>query len=117
MRLSRLVLLLFLAAQFWDGMFTWVAVDSHGVIAEGNVVLATWMVLVGPRPRLLAPRSCGAAAGGVLLYVRWRARHPRRIDPPVRRRRHRALAGPLQRALAPRLINRCRSAPIASDRS
>jgi hypothetical protein len=68
MRLSRLVLLLFLAAQFWDGVFTWVAVDSHGVSAEGNVILATWMVLAGPTPTLLAAKL-GAAAGGVLLYT------------------------------------------------
>jgi hypothetical protein len=69
MRLSRLVLLLFLVAQFWDGIFTWVAVYAHGLTAEGNLLLATWMSLVGPTPTLLAPRS-GAAAGGVLLYRR-----------------------------------------------
>lgn len=68
MRLSRLVLLLFLVAQFWDGVFTWVAVDTHGVGAEGNVILATWMVLAGPTPTLVAAKL-GAAAGGVLLYV------------------------------------------------
>jgi hypothetical protein len=68
MRLSRLVLLLFLAAQFWDGVFTWVAVDSEGVRAEGNVILATWMVLAGPTPTLLAAKLV-AAAGGVLLYA------------------------------------------------
>ena len=69
MRLSRLVLLLFLAAQVWDGIFTWVAVDAHGVSAEGNIVLATWMMLVGPAPTLVAAKLL-AAAGGVLLYVR-----------------------------------------------
>jgi|SRR5512139_3092370 hypothetical protein len=69
MRLSRLVLLLFLAAQLWDGIFTWVAVDVHGLHAEGNVILATWMALAGPAPTLVAAKL-GAAAGGVLLYVR-----------------------------------------------
>jgi hypothetical protein len=69
MRLSRLVLLLFLAAQFWDGVFTWVAVDAHGLTAEGNAILATWMALAGPAPTLLAAKV-GAAAGGVLLYAR-----------------------------------------------
>lgn len=69
MRLSRVVLLLFLAAQLWDGVFTWVAVESHGVAAEGNSILATWMLLVGPAPTLLAAKL-GAAAGGVLLYAR-----------------------------------------------
>lgn len=69
MRLSRVVLLLFLAAQLWDGIFTWVAVESQGVAAEGNSILATWMLLVGPAPTLLAAKL-GAAAGGVLLYSR-----------------------------------------------
>jgi hypothetical protein len=69
MRLSRLVLLLFLVAQLWDGIFTWVAVDAHGVSAEGNVVLATWMVLVGPATTLVAAKLL-AAAGGIFLYVR-----------------------------------------------
>jgi len=69
MRLSRLMLLLFLAAQLWDGIFTWVAVDVHGLAAEGNTILGTWMALAGPTPTLLAAKA-GAAAGGVLLYCR-----------------------------------------------
>jgi hypothetical protein len=69
MRLSRLVLLLFLTAQLWDGIFTWVAVDVHGLAAEGNALLATGMGLLGPAPVLLAAKV-GAAAGGVLLYAR-----------------------------------------------
>jgi hypothetical protein len=72
MRPARIVLLLFLVAQFWDGLFTWVAVDSHGIVAEGNTILATWMLLAGPAPALLAAKV-GAAAGGVLLY--WRGVH------------------------------------------
>lgn len=69
MRLSRLVLLLFIAAQVWDGIFTWVAVDVHGLTAEGNAILSTWMALAGPAPTLVAAKSI-AMAGGVLLYVR-----------------------------------------------
>ena len=69
MRLSRLVLLLFLAAQLWDGIFTWVAVDTHGLTAEGNTILAAWMMVIGPTATLLAAKL-GAAAGGVLLYSR-----------------------------------------------
>jgi hypothetical protein len=64
----RLVLLLFLVAQLWDGVFTYTAVAAHGVAAEGNVILATWMGLVGPGPTLLVAKA-GAALGGVLLYV------------------------------------------------
>jgi hypothetical protein len=69
MRVSRLMLLLFLVAQLWDGIFTWVAVDVHGLAAEGNAILGTWMALAGPTPTLLAAKI-GAAAGGVLLYQR-----------------------------------------------
>ena len=69
MQPSRLVLLLFVTAQFWDGLFTWVAVDAHGPSAEGNAILAGWMVLAGPTPTLLVAKI-GAAAGGVLLYRR-----------------------------------------------
>jgi hypothetical protein len=69
MRFSRLVLLLFLVAQFWDGIFTWVAVDVHGVSAEGNVLLATSMAAVGPGATLITAKL-GAAAGGIFLYVR-----------------------------------------------
>lgn len=69
MRFPRLMLLLFLVAQFWDGIFTYVAVDVHGLAAEGNAVLASWMALVGPAPTLLAAKL-GAAAGGILLYAR-----------------------------------------------
>ena len=69
MRLSRLVLLVFLAAQLLDGVFTYVAVDAHGLGAEGNALLAWWMAVAGPAPTLLAAKL-GAAAGGVLLYVR-----------------------------------------------
>ena len=69
MQLSRLVLLLFLAAQMWDGIFTYVAVTVHGLAAEGNLVLASWMAIIGPAPTLLTAKL-GAAAGGVLLYKR-----------------------------------------------
>jgi hypothetical protein len=64
---SRLVLLLFLVAQIFDGIFTYYAVQAHGVSAEGNVVLGTWMGLIGPLPTLIIAKLV-AAAGGMLLY-------------------------------------------------
>ncbi|HQZ41077.1 MAG: hypothetical protein IT180_08735 [Acidobacteria bacterium] len=69
MRLSRLILLLFLVTQLWDGIFTYVAVDAHGLGAEGNALMASWMAIIGPAPTLLAAKL-GAAAGGLLLYAR-----------------------------------------------
>lgn len=64
---SRVILLLFLVAQFFDGIFTYVAVQAHGVAAEGNVVLGTWMALIGPLPTLIVAKLI-AASGGLLLY-------------------------------------------------
>ena len=69
MRVSRLVLLLFLVAQLFDGLFTYVAVSAVGTQAEGNLILATWMNLVGPGPTLFAAKLVAATAG-VFVYYR-----------------------------------------------
>jgi hypothetical protein len=66
---SRVVLFLFLLAQACDGAFTYTAVRAYGIAAEGNMVLATWMSLVGPFPTLLVAKTV-AGCGGVLLYAR-----------------------------------------------
>jgi uncharacterized membrane protein len=66
---SRVMLLLFLAAQAFDGLFTYMAVHAYGLHAEGNVLIATWMALVGPAAALFGAKTV-AAACGVLLYVR-----------------------------------------------
>jgi hypothetical protein len=66
---SRIVLLLFLLAQACDGIFTYSAVHTYGVAAEGNVLLATWMALVGPFATLFVAKGI-AAGGGLLLYFR-----------------------------------------------
>lgn len=69
MRVSRLVLLLFLVAQLFDGLFTYVAVSAVGTRAEGNFILATWMNLVGPGPTLFVAKLVAATAG-VFVYYR-----------------------------------------------
>lgn len=66
---SRVILLLFLAAQACDGVFTYTAVRTHGLAAEGNMLLATWMALVGPAPALVGAKTL-AGACGVLLYLK-----------------------------------------------
>ena len=71
-RMSRLVLLLFMVAQAYDGLFTYIAVRALGPDVEGNFILATWMVLVGPAPTLLVAKGVAAAAGA-LVY--WRGLH------------------------------------------
>jgi hypothetical protein len=69
MVLSRVMLLLFLAAQAFDGLFTYTAVHAYGLDAEGNIVIATWMALVGPAAALFGAKTL-ASACGVLLYIR-----------------------------------------------
>ena len=66
---SRAVLWLFLIAQACDGAFTYAGVRAYGIGAEGNMILGTWMVLVGPFPTLVVAKAV-AAGGGVLLYSR-----------------------------------------------
>ena len=63
----HLVLAIFLVAQAYDGLFTYVVVDAYGVIAEGNLLLATWIDLVGAGPAILGAKLM-AAACGVLLH-------------------------------------------------
>jgi hypothetical protein len=68
-RASRLILALFLILQICDGVFTYVAVSAVGLGAEGNVLLATWMGLIGPGATLLAAKTLAVAAG-LLVYYR-----------------------------------------------
>jgi hypothetical protein len=63
----HLVLAIFLVTQVFDGLFTYVAVDAYGVIAEGNLLLATWIELVGAGPAILGAKLL-AAGCGVVLY-------------------------------------------------
>jgi hypothetical protein len=64
---SQLVLAIFLVAQAYDGLFTYVAVQTYGVMAEGNLLLATWIDLVGAGPAIFGAKLL-AASCGVLLY-------------------------------------------------
>jgi hypothetical protein len=65
----RLILSLFLIAQIFDGLLTYVAVSILGVVGEGNLLLASAMHVVGPGTALLGAKML-AAGCGVLLYAR-----------------------------------------------
>jgi hypothetical protein len=58
---------MFLVTQAYDGLFTYVAVHAYGVVAEGNVLLATWIDLVGAGPAIVGAKLL-ACACGILLY-------------------------------------------------
>jgi hypothetical protein len=64
----RLWLLVFVVLQLADGLLTYVAVQRFGVGAEGNPILATWIVLTGEGPALIGAKLLACACGGV-LYV------------------------------------------------
>ena len=64
----RLLLLLFVVLQAADGVLTYVAVERFGPQAEGNPLLATWMMLTGAVPALVGAKTMACLCGG-LLYV------------------------------------------------
>ena len=66
---SRVILFTFLLTQAGDGVLTYAGMRAFGITAEGNMVLATWMTLVGPGATLVVAKMV-AAGGGVLLYAR-----------------------------------------------
>ena len=62
----RLWLVLFLVLQFTDGVLTYAAVQRFGAGAEGNPILATWIVISGALPALVGAKLLACACGGVL---------------------------------------------------
>jgi hypothetical protein len=65
----HLILAIFLVAQAYDGLFTYVAVQAYGVVAEGNMLLATWINLVGAGPAILGAKLLACACGALLYYL------------------------------------------------
>lgn len=65
----RLILLVFLLLQVFDGVLTYTAVAVLGVVGEGNILLASLMHFAGAGPALLCAKAL-AAGCGVLLYMR-----------------------------------------------
>ena len=64
----RLWLVLFVLLQFADGVLTYAAVQRFGASAEGNPILASWIVISGALPALVGAKLLACACGGV-LYV------------------------------------------------
>jgi len=61
---GRLIFAVFIVLQLADGWMTYEAVRMFGPLAEGNPLLATWIVTVGAGPALLGAKllACGCAA-------------------------------------------------------
>ncbi len=69
MVVSRVMLLLFLTAQGFDGLFTYTAVHAYGLHAEGNMLIATWMALVGPAAALFGAKAVAGAAASCSTHA------------------------------------------------
>jgi hypothetical protein len=63
------VLVVFLLAQCFDGVFTYVGVVTFGVSIEANPVLVTLMAALGQGPALMAAKLL-ASALGICLHLR-----------------------------------------------
>jgi hypothetical protein len=62
----RLWLAIFIVLQLADGVLTYAAVERFGASAEGNPILATWIMLTGALPALFGAKLLACACGGVL---------------------------------------------------
>lgn len=64
---ARLVMGIFLATQFLDGVLTYWGVSRFGVQLEFNSWLATLMTAIGPGTALLAAKGLACVCGFVLF--------------------------------------------------
>ena len=64
-----LAIVLFLLAQFFDGVFTYVGVNTFGLTVEANPLIAGLMATVGHGTALVGAKSL-AGALGVCLHLR-----------------------------------------------
>jgi Domain of unknown function (DUF5658) len=62
----RLWLVFFVLLQLADGVLTYAAVERFGTAAEGNPILATWIVITGTAPALIGAKLIACACGAVL---------------------------------------------------
>jgi hypothetical protein len=62
----RLWLFIFVLLQLADGMLTYAAVERFGAGAEGNPILATWIVFTGAAPALIGAKVIACVCAGVL---------------------------------------------------
>jgi hypothetical protein len=67
-RFGDLALIVFLLAQVFDGILTYVGVKTFGLHAEGNPIVAWLMTVLGHGPGL-ATAKLAAGSFGVALYA------------------------------------------------
>jgi hypothetical protein len=62
----RVWLVIFVVLQIADGVLTYAAVERFGTHAEGNPILATWIMITGAAPALFGAKLLACVCGGVL---------------------------------------------------
>ncbi len=63
---GHFVLAVFVVLQCADGIITFQAVTAFGATAEGNPLLATWIVMIGAGPALLGAKLVACACAALL---------------------------------------------------
>ena len=62
----RALLIVFILLQAADGLLTYAAVERFGMAAEGNPILATWIMLTGSGTALIGAKTVACMCGAVL---------------------------------------------------
>jgi hypothetical protein len=65
----RFWLVIFIVLQLTDGVLTYAAVDLYGPAAEGNPLLATWILIAGAAPALFGAKLMACACGVLLFFA------------------------------------------------
>jgi hypothetical protein len=65
----RLWLVFFVLLQLADGVLTYAAIERFGTAAEGNPILATWILITGAAPALIGAKLIACACGTVLYFA------------------------------------------------
>jgi hypothetical protein len=65
----RALLVVFISLQAADGLLTYAAVERFGAAAEGNPILATWIVLTGSATALIGAKTVAVLCGAVLYLA------------------------------------------------
>src|SRR6188474_445 len=68
-RFGEIALVIFLIAQFADGLFTYLGVTAFGIGIEANPIVVSLMTHLGHGPGLLSAKMI-AATLGICLYLR-----------------------------------------------
>jgi hypothetical protein len=70
-REATIVFVIFLLVQFADGLLTYVGVRLFGNGVEANLILSTWMDLIGAPGALIGAKLLACGCGYILYRTAW----------------------------------------------